>query len=280
MEHSFQKKILNMAIYAGEIMMKNGAEVYRVEDTVARICKAYGIANVEVFAMPTGIFASVDNGGNDDDAIAYVKRIKSRGLDLNKISKVNDFSRKLASSAATRDDIKTTTPSPEGLKAVMSVEDGMKTLEDIDKLKEYPLAVRFLGAGMISSFFCAIFGGGLIDFFVALLAGFAGYAAYTLFNRFQMNSFIVSFLCCSVCAFIALAASSAISDASYEPIIIGSIMIFVPGVATTNSIRDFLAGDMVAGVARLTEAVFTAVALAAGAGVMIKLWIEMGGVVL
>ncbi len=261
MQHSLQKKVLNMAIFAGEIMMKNGAEVYRVEDTIARICKAYGITNVEVFATPTGIFASVDNGGEDDDSIAYIKRINSRGLDLNKISKVNDFSRKLASSH-------------------VSVEDGMKTLENIDKLKPYPLPVRFLGAGMISSFFCVIFGGGIIDFFVALAAGFTGYAVYTLFNKFSMNSFIMSFLCCAVCALIALTASSAFAAASYEPIIIGSIMIFVPGVATTNSIRDFLAGDMVAGVARLTEAVFTAVALAAGAGVMIKLWAELGGVIL
>ncbi|MFQ7474032.1 MAG: threonine/serine exporter family protein, partial [Anaerovoracaceae bacterium] len=66
---------------------------------------------------------------------------------------------------------------------------------------------------------------------------------------------------------------------SYEPIIIGSIMLFVPGVAITNSIRDFLSGDMLSGIARMTEAVLTAVSLAAGAGVMLKLWGVIGGVI-
>lgn len=36
MVNIFQKKVLILAIYAGEIMMKNGAEVYRVEDTITR----------------------------------------------------------------------------------------------------------------------------------------------------------------------------------------------------------------------------------------------------
>ena len=57
-------------------------------------------------------------------------------------------------------------------------------------------------------------------------------------------------------------------------------MIFVPGVAITNSIRDFLSGDMLSGLARMTEAVLTAISLAAGAGVVLKLWSYMGGAVL
>ena len=58
MVNIFQKKVLILAIYAGEIMMKNGAEVYRVEDTITRICKACRIDHVEIFATPTGIFVS------------------------------------------------------------------------------------------------------------------------------------------------------------------------------------------------------------------------------
>jgi len=57
----------------------------------------------------------------------------------------------------------------------------------------------------------------------------------------------------------------------------GTIMLFVPGVAITNSIRDFLSGDMLAGVTRMVEAVVTAVSLAAGAGIVLKLWSIFGG---
>ena len=62
MVNVFQKKILIVAVYAAEIMMRNGAEIYRVEDTVTRICKAGRIKHVEVFATPTGIFVSMDSG--------------------------------------------------------------------------------------------------------------------------------------------------------------------------------------------------------------------------
>ena len=65
----------------------------------------------------------------------------------------------------------------------------------------------------------------------------------------------------------------------FSSIIIGTLMIFVPGVAITNSIRDFLSGDMLSGVARLTEALVVGVSLAAGAGLMLELWSMLGGVI-
>ena len=62
--------------------------------------------------------------------------------------------------------------------------------------------------------------------------------------------------------------------------VMGCIMLFVPGVAITNSIRDFLSGDMLSGLARLTEAFLIGISLAAGAGVVIKLWTMTGGITL
>ena len=62
------------------------------------------------------------------------------------------------------------------------------------------------------------------------------------------------------------------------PVITGCIMLFVPGVAITNSIRDFLSGNMLSGVARLAEACIIGVSLAAGAGVIIELWYMIGGI--
>ncbi|MBP6492359.1 MAG: threonine/serine exporter family protein, partial [Clostridia bacterium] len=60
-------------------------------------------------------------------------------------------------------------------------------------------------------------------------------------------------------------------------IIIGSIMIFLPGVALTNAIRDTLAGDMLSGVSKGMEAVVIAISLASGVGAAIKIWTLLGG---
>lgn len=103
------------------------------------------------------------------------------------------------------------------------------------------------------------------------------YSFSLLLKKLNINSFVTGFCCCGLAAFIALSASTAVTEASYDPIIIGTLMLFVPGVALTNSIRDFLSGDMLSGVSRLVEALLTAVSLAAGAGVVLKLWDLMGG---
>lgn len=261
MVNIMQKKILILAVYAAEIMMKNGAEIYRVEDTVTRICKACRINYVEVFAMPTGIFVSLDKGGKEDDTQTYIKRIKGANTNLSKISKVNQFSREF-----------TTTD--------LSVDEGMKILKSIDEEPPYPLPVRLLGAAMVCSFFCVVFGGSPIDFCVAFISGVTCYSFSALLTKLDINFFIRGFCCCGIAAFIALTAAASIPQASYDPIIIGSIMLFVPGVAITNSIRDFLSGDMVSGLARLAEALLTAVSLASGAGVMLKIWDMIGGVVI
>lgn len=260
MEKKKQKDILMLAIKAGNIMMKSGAEIYRVEDTIERICKSCGIDFVNVFATPTGIFVSTDNE-DASNTVTYIKRVKSSETNLTKISKVNAFSRSF-----------TTTD--------MTVEEGMEILEDIENSKPYPFWVRAISAALVTACFSTIFGGGAMDFFVTVIVGLMCYMLSRFLEKYEINFFIRGFCCCALAAFCALIAAASINGVSYAPVISGCIMLFVPGIPITNSIRDFLSGDMLSGVARLTEAIIIGVSLAAGAGVVIKLWYIMGGITL
>lgn len=260
MEKKRQKEILLLAIRAGTIMMKSGAEIYRTEETISRICKACGIDYVNVFATPTGIFVSTDNE-EANDTVTYIKRIKSSETDLGKISEVNQFSRTF-----------TTTD--------LSVEDGMKILDEIDRSRKHPFWIRALSAAVVTSCFSTIFGGNPIEFGVAFFVGIFCYMFSRFLEKYEINFFIRGFCCCAFATFCALVAASSISGASYAPVITGCIMLFVPGVAITNAIRDFLSGDMLSGLARMTEAVLIGISLAAGAGVIIKIWGIMGGIAL
>ncbi|MDO4485422.1 MAG: threonine/serine exporter family protein [Bacillota bacterium] len=261
MINPYQKKILLLAVHAGEIMLKNGAETSRVEDTITRICKACRIDRIETFATPTGIFISLDKGGENDDTQTFIKRIRGTTTDLNKVSKINSFSREF-----------TTTD--------LTVEAGVESLKEIENEKPYPMPVRMLGAAMIAAFFSVIFGGGASDFCVALIDGVLCYTLSCFLSKYPINPFIISFCCCGVAAFIALLAATTVPGASYSSIIIGTLMIFVPGVAITNSIRDFLSGDMLSGVSRMMEAFLIAVSLASGVGFVMKIWVMLGGITL
>lgn len=257
-DDNYNKKVLMLAVYAGEIMMKNGAEIYRVEDTIVRICTACGIKVTEVFCTPTGIFISIDPGEDDLGAQTYIKRMRGLTTDMAKISLVNDFSRQFTS-----DDT--------------SVEEAMEILRKIDRKRPYHTQLRIMAAGLVALCFCVVFGGEFPDALIACIAGGASYTISAYLSRYEINYFIHGFLCCAAASIIALACCEFVPNTSYGPIIIGTLMIYVPGVAITNSIRDFLSGDMLSGLARMAEAVITAASLAAGAGIVIQVWTMMGG---
>ena len=86
------REVTDIAVKAGEILLTSGAEIYRVEDTINRICEAYNI-KCESFVLPTGIFVSAYN--SQGDTVSFVKRIRERTINLEKIELVNSFSRSL-----------------------------------------------------------------------------------------------------------------------------------------------------------------------------------------
>jgi len=67
------KEILSLAVETGDALLRNGAEVYRVEDTVMHILKAYEIEEYDVYVLSNGIFASANE--NKDDACSMIRHV-------------------------------------------------------------------------------------------------------------------------------------------------------------------------------------------------------------
>ena len=130
---------------------------------------------------------------------------------------------------------------------------------------------------MVSSFFALIFQGNISDFFCAFSVGACSYILSLLLDRLDTNLFLRGFFCCAVAAFLALGLISIGLGSNFSSVIIGSIMIFLPGVALTNGIRDTLAGDMLSGASKGLEALVIAVSLASGVGMAIEVWMLLGG---
>lgn len=258
MDKKQQKKILIMALYAGELMMKSGAEIYRVEDTIVRICKSCQIPYVECFATGTGIFLSLDKGGEDDDMYTFLKRIETSSIDLGKISEINNFSRAFSTKG-------------------MTVDEGLKLLKTIDSKKPYSLPVRFLGTSLVGPSFCLMLGGGLFEVLSCFFAILGAYTTSLLVGKMHFNNFVRIFLSCALATIISLLLNSLQFSNLLGPVIIGAITLFLPGVAITNSARDLLSGQMLAGMAKATEAIISAVAIAVGVGLVLQIWQITGG---
>lgn len=52
-------RLLNLTTDLGYQLMASGAEIYRVEESMHRVLKAYGLERPEVFAIPNCIIVSV-----------------------------------------------------------------------------------------------------------------------------------------------------------------------------------------------------------------------------
>ena len=250
-----QKEILILAIYAAEIMVRNGSETYRVEDTILRICKSEGLDYVEALVTPTGILVSIDQShSSQHHMLTFNKRIQHRQINLEKVSEVNDFSRRFVVKE-------------------MSVEEGMKRLRKIDNKKPpYRISVQALFGGVASGFFVLLIGANFMEFLTALLSTILMTFVLGVLIKRELSYFFAHLTGGMIAASLAILASNLHPDIRVNIVIIGGIMVMVPGVAITNGLRDTVAGDLMSGIIRGVEALVIAVSIAFGVGFVLNVW--------
>lgn len=244
-----QGKILDIAIKAGTTLLRFGAETYRVEDTITRICKSYGLA-CEAFSLPTGIIVSVE-GENGVSTIC--KRIPSRTVDLTRISYVNELSRRIARETPEYDDV-------------------LKELNKISELKEYSNVAIITCYALTAFVYVMLFGGSLVDALLVLPIGAILGLLRLVFSKSSSFLFIEYFVSGFVAGILSWLITFVTPQINPYVIIIGAVINMLPGVALTNGIRDLLHGDIVSGLARMGEALMVVAVIAAGTGIGLTLW--------
>lgn len=250
-----QEQIVEIAIKAGTSLLRNGAEIYRVEDTVIRICRSYGLT-CEAFVLPTGIFVSVEG---HQGLMTRVKRIHSRSVDLTKISLVNDLSRRIE-------------------RCRPEYEEVCKELECISEAKKYSNLTVAAAYALTAFVYSIIFGGNFVDSLTAVIVAIFLGLLRIFFTKGSSFPFIEYFVGGFAAGVLSSMASILIHTNTYL-VIIGAVTNLVPGVALTNGIRELLHGDSVSGLTKLGEAIMTVFVIAAGTGIGLAVWNYFGGVI-
>ena len=83
-----QEEVLNIALTAGKILLTSGAETYRVEDTIIRLCAWRKMDYVKVFVTPTVIII----GDEKAHGFTCMTRVTARTTNLSLISAVSEMS--------------------------------------------------------------------------------------------------------------------------------------------------------------------------------------------
>ncbi len=234
------KTILTIAVK----MTMVGSEISRVEESVERMCSAYGAVRTDVYATTSSIMTSVEK--ENGEIITQTRNINKIALNIEKLDKLNSIVRWISDA------------SPE-------ISEINKKLLEAENVKTPSWRLTLLYYGLISFAFCVFFGSRNVaeivsSFFLGVLVGILNEGL----ERAKANKLLTRFISCAVAAFIIkfLIYINLFSKPDY--ITIGIIMTVIPGAGITNALRDLFSGDSVTGVLRLIEAILIAAAIAIG----------------
>ena len=235
--------LTDLAAQVGHGLAISGAETFRVEDTIRRILRAYGI-ECEVFAIPNCLTISFEAANGKP--LTIMKRIGFHGNDLDAVEQFNALSRRIC-------------------RETPEVEVAVQWLEETQAAcRRYSLPVYYLGHYLGAFGYCFVFGGTLRDSLWAGLLGLIIGLVNGFLNRLEVNPFFRTIAASFFMAAPAYLAASLGWMDSVDSSIIGALMILVPGLLITNSMRDIIYGDTNSGVNRIVQVLLSALAIAMG----------------
>ncbi|MCD8132107.1 MAG: threonine/serine exporter family protein [Lachnospiraceae bacterium] len=241
--------VVRSALDIGEEMLISGAETVRVEDTISRICHSYYDCRVDVTSYMNAIFVSMDISGCDHEEgcpsiVTQTRRVLSTSNDFSVLEDLNTLSRYICSRHPEYDEIceriagiKRETPNP------------------------YKLLLGYI---MSAAFFAVMFGGSWLD---ALCSGLIAVCIFYLkksVDRRLDNQLIRIFILALACGVGACLLHISPIPVQMDMIMIGNVMLLIPGLALTNSLRDLMTGDIVSGTLKLVNSLLIAVFIACG----------------
>lgn len=238
--------LLDMATNLGYELAMAGAETFRVEESISRVLAAYGV-QADVFAIPNYLVVSFLT--EEGQPITRMRRIGFHGNDLDAVEKFNGLSRAYCNR----------TPDPK---------DGIQWLDYVrSQLVSYPTAVEYLGDFIGAGGFGLLFGGNFIDGLCAGVCGILVGLVNRLLEAHKANPFFRTIAASFVMALVAYAFGAAGIAPNPDAVIIGALMLLVPGLLFTNAMRDIIYGDTNSGINRIVQVILTAISIALGTAV-------------
>lgn len=246
---------MDLAVQAGCVLLENGAEIFRVEETMNRICRHYGIESESAFVLSNGIF--ITSGNAQEKFFAKVQQVPVSGSRLDKVVAVNQLSREIEQGTYT-------------------VREAAAKLERIRQMPGKSNRSLILASAVASAAFCYLFGGNLRDSLAAFMSGLVLYL-YVLFIANPHLSKIAGKIGGGLTVALTCGLLCAVRIGQHPDfMMIGSIMPLVPGVAFTNAIRDMADEDYLSGSVRLLDALLSFLCIALGVGIGIFILRQIG----
>lgn len=250
------REALDVASLAGDILLASGAEIFRVEETIFRIAKAYGVESSDAFVLSSGIFLTA--GSEKEEDFARVRHIPLSAARLDKVTAVNQLSREIVEGKHTPAEAR-------------------ERLLEIQKMPPKPRVHQVAASGIGSACFCFLFGGDLVDSLAAFAAGIVLYLYLLYLVKGRLSKIAANLSGGALVTMFGIVLYQCGIGHHLGEMIIGSIIPLVPGVAFTTAIRDIADEDYIAGAVRMLDALLVTFCIAMGVGLVIMAWHHFAG---
>lgn len=252
------KQVVDVALEAGRILLKNGGEIFRVEETITRICNHFGVELVDIFTLSHGIFVSAEN--EKGDAYTRVKHIPLSGAHLGIVAEVNELSRQITGGNVT-------------------IEEAARRLKEIEKTPSKGWQLQILGSGLSAACYGFLLGATLTESLVTFVIGCLLYVWVILAKHCHLSKIVINIAGGMLITIFAIWSRMILSPVvlRLDGMLIGAIMPLVPGLAFTNAIRDIADSDFLSGTVRMMDALMVFVYIAVGVGIVLITYNNMTG---
>lgn len=237
-------------IMTGQILLESGSEVSRVEKLMNVVGDSFEIIDsCASYVTMTGIMVTVSH-----EALSATKIVRVHAVD-NDLAKI----RKISSLAYNIDD------------QSLSPAEVLEQLEKIRQTHQYkPWQIVFFAA-VGAAGFAFFFDLAIPEIICVFISGLVVQIIGLYFDRYSINRFLKLLFEAFFAAVFCHVFSKIVPDSHYSTMLLSVLMLLVPGMTLTNSLRDFLSGNYVAGSSRFTEALLVGISLAMGTAIAIAL---------
>ena len=241
--------LLENTLEIGKLMLQSGAEIYKVEDTLSRIFKAYEISKTEIYATTTMIVVTIKT--KEGTISTQAIKVGKNSHNLGGFESLNSLSRYICEHKP-------------------SIEEMPKMIEKCIKSTQL---TNYNGLGYIlaSGGFSVFFGGTLLD---GIVAGIIGGVVYFMDNFFKVedeNRLLITVIMTFIAGVLAIFSVKIGFGDNYDKIIIGVAMIFISTLSLVNGVKDMFYRNIVSGCFRVLESILIAAFIVVGFGLSITL---------
>ena len=235
--------LMDLAMDLGYALAMSGAETFRVEESITRMLSSYGM-NSDVFATPNHIMITIRT--DDGTPITRMRRVGPHGNNMDSVERLSNLSRRIVFQPP-------------------SLEECHQWLVDTrESCRRYSIEMQALGYFIGAGGFGLLMGGTWVDGVCAGLCGLLVGIVDNYLDNLKANQFFrtiaSSFLMALLACFLSICGYARNPDA----VIIGALMLLVPGLLFTNAMRDIIYGDIDSGMIRTVQVFLVATALSLG----------------